>query len=145
MSEISRIVVEARVENAFERHAVSLTTNGASHEISVAPRSSGYGSRANGGELLCLAVATCYCNDVYREAEKRGIPVRRVVVEATAEFGAAGQPASALRYVASVVAEADEHEIRDLMLHTDRVAEVQNTLRRGIRVEFEPGRAERAT
>jgi organic hydroperoxide reductase OsmC/OhrA len=140
-----RIVVEARVENAFERHLVSLTTNGASHEISIAPRSSGFGSRANGGELLCLALATCYCNDIYREAERRGIAVHRVVVEATGEFGAVGEPARALRYRASVLADANERDIRDLMLHTDRVAEVQNTLRRGLPVEFESGRAERAT
>src|SRR5207302_2414603 len=129
-------------ENAHQRHTVSLVTNGSAHEIAVAPRSSGHGSIANGGELLCLALATCYCNDVYREAEKRNIDVLGVDVEVQAEFGAAGEPAKALRYRANVTARAAESEIRELMLRTDRVAEIQNTLRLGIKVEFVPGHAE---
>jgi len=53
---------------------------------------------ANGGELLCLAMATCYCNDIYREAATRAIEVIGVEVEAKAEFGAEGAPASRLSY-----------------------------------------------
>ncbi len=136
------MLTEARVENALQRHAVSLITNGSSRDLAVAPGSSGFGSSANGGELLCLALATCYCNDVYREAEKREMVVVRVSVEVQAEFGAAGESAKALRYRANIAARATEREIRELMMHTDRVAEIQNTLRRGIEVRFEPGRVE---
>ena len=136
--------ISARVDNAFERHSVSLATAGAARELTIAPRAGGFGSSANGGELLCLALATCYCNDVYREADRRGIAVVRVAVEAQAEFGGEGEPARSLRYRAHVVAKADEPAIRQLMAHVDRVAEIQNTLRRGIEVLFEPGRAERA-
>jgi uncharacterized OsmC-like protein len=135
--------VSARVDNAFERHSVSLATAGAARELTVAPRASGFGSSANGGELLCLALATCYCNDVYREADRRGIAVVRVDVEAQAEFRAEGEPARSLRYRAHVVAKADEPTIRELMAHVDRVAEIQNTLRQGMEVLFEPGCAER--
>ena len=49
---------------------------------------SGFGSSATGGELLCLALATCFCNDFYRKAEKQAITVIRVEVEVKAEFGA---------------------------------------------------------
>ena len=108
--------VSARVDNAFERHSVSLATAGAARELTVAPRASGFGSSANGGELLCLALATCYCNDVYREADRRGIAVVRVDVEAQAEFRAEGEPARSLRYRAHVVAKADEPTIRELRL-----------------------------
>ena len=139
------MLIEARVENAFQRHTISLVTNGSAHALSVAPRSSGFGSSANGGELLCLALATCYCNDIYREAEKRGIAVLRVVVEASAEFGAVGESARTLRYRATVAARAGESDIRRLMLDTDRVAEVQNTLRKGIEVRFELGGIESDT
>jgi organic hydroperoxide reductase OsmC/OhrA len=135
------MLIAARVDNQHRRHIVSLTTDGVVHDVQVAPRSSGFGSSVNGGELLCLALATCYCNDVYREAEKRGIAVVRVEVEVHAQFGAAGEPAASLRYRANVVARATVTEIRELMLHTDRVAEVQNTLRRGMEVHFELGRA----
>ena len=131
------MLIEARIDNEHQRHTVELRTNGAHHSLSVAPRPNGLGSSVNGGELLCLALATCYCNDIYREAEKRDIVVVRVRVDVCAEFGAAGERARSLRYQAAVAARTSESEIRDLMLHTDQVAEVQNTLRRGMDVHFD--------
>ncbi len=76
-----------------------------------------------------LALATCYCNDLYREARKRGIAIERVQVEVTGEFGAEGTAARNISYRASVDAKAAREEIIDLMRHTDSVAEIQNTLR----------------
>jgi organic hydroperoxide reductase OsmC/OhrA len=131
------MLIAAHLENEHRRHAIELRTDGASHTIAVAPRPSEFGSSVNGGELLCLALATCYCNDLYREAERRNIEIVRVEVDAYAEFGAAGEPARSLRYCARVCARAAEQEIRDLMLHTDRVAEIQSTLRKGSEVRFE--------
>ncbi|HEX4885358.1 MAG TPA: OsmC family protein [Casimicrobiaceae bacterium] len=134
------IRIEAHVDNAPGRHEVVLATNGTSRALAVPPKVEG-GSSANGGELLCLALATCYCNDAYREAAKRGIDVTRVAVEVHAEFGAAGEPARAIRYRADIEARAGVDAIRALMLHTDAVAEVQRTLRLGLDVRFEPGEA----
>ena len=138
------MLIEARIDNALERHSVSLVTDGTPRTLAIAPRSGGTGSSVNGGEMLCLAIATCYCNDLYREAAKRSIAIVRVVVAAQAEFGGPGEPARTLRYRADVTAHADEAAIFALMLATDRAAEIQNTLRRGMPVAFEPGRAERA-
>ena len=133
--------IGATVESEFKQHRVMLRTAGNSHPLEVAPRRSGFGSSANGGELLCLALATCYCNDIFREATKRSIDVVGVEVEATAEFGAEGQPASRLSYRVSVRAKALESAIVDLITHTDKVAEVQNTLRMGIPVVLESFKA----
>lgn len=83
----------------------------------------------NGGELLFLALATCYCNDIYREAAQRGLAVTDVEVDVEGEFGAAGEPARNVTYRARVTARASEDEIRALLTHTDSVAEIQNTLR----------------
>ena len=126
--------ITARVENAQDQHDVILATDRVRHTISIPPKQSGMGSSANGGELLFLALATCYCNDIYREAAKRGIEVKRVVVEVTGEFGAAGEPARGVTYRAKVEARASEQEIRDLMTHTDRIAEIQNSVRIGTKV-----------
>jgi dienelactone hydrolase len=49
--------------------------------VEFAEASSGLGSSANGGELLFLVLATCYCNDVYREAAKRGIRAESAEVQ----------------------------------------------------------------
>jgi len=130
------MLVEARVENERGRHAAVLATDGTSHAIPVQPRPSGFGSAANGGELLCLALATCYCNDIYREAARFGIEIVRVEVDASAEFGEPGMPASRVLYCTTVIARAPETQIRELILHTDGVAEIQNTLRKGMPVEL---------
>ena len=131
------LLISAAVESGFKQHRVTLTTAGNSHSLEVAPRSSGFGSSANGGELLCLALATCYCNDLYREAAKRSIEVIGVEVQASAEFGAEGHPASRLSYRVLVRARATEVAIQDLITDTDKVAEVHNTLRLGVPVVLE--------
>lgn len=47
-----------------------------------------------------LALASCYCNDVYREANEKGIKIDRVEVEA--EFVSKGEPAKNVTYGAEV-------------------------------------------
>ena len=121
--------INAQVRSSHNEHNVTLTTNGNAHSIVIPPKPSGFGSSANGGELLFLALATCYCNDIYREAAKRGIKVEHVEVAVEGEFGAEGAPGTNISYRAKVVAHASEAEIRELMQHTDAVAEIQNTLR----------------
>ena len=126
--------ISARIQSGRGQHEITLATNDQPHSIAIPPKASGLGSSANGGELLLLALATCYCNDIYREAAKRGIEVERVEVGAEGEFGAEGEPGRTFTYAAKVWARADEPTIRELMTHTDRVAEVQNTLRAGAAV-----------
>jgi uncharacterized OsmC-like protein len=123
------VKISTRVDNSEGFHQVTLRTNDNSHSITIPPRATGFGSSVNGGELLFLALATCYCNDVYREAAKRGIKVERIEVEVDGEFGAEGEPAKHVTYRAKVTAEASDEEIRELMKFTDGVAEIQNTLR----------------
>src|SRR5512135_1277395 len=126
--------IRAQVSNGEGKHDVRLETNGSVHSLNIPPEASGFGSSANGGELLFLALATCYCNDLYREAAKRGIRVRSVQVQVEGEFGAEGEPARNVSFGARVEAEASEQDIRELMRATDRLSEIQNTLRRGMPV-----------
>jgi organic hydroperoxide reductase OsmC/OhrA len=135
--------ISAGVQSSRGQNHITLATNDQAHSIQIAPKATGFGSTANGGELLFLALATCYCNDIYREAAKRGVSVERVEVEVTGEFGAEGEPARNVTYGAKVWAHAPDQTIRDLMSHTDRVAEIQNTLRTGAAVTL--GRTEAVT
>src|SRR5689334_10519838 len=123
--------ISARVENSLDNHQVSLQTNDNVHSVVIPPKPTGYGSSANGGELLFLALASCYCNDIYREAAKRSIRVERVEVEVNGDFGGEGDPALNVTYQAKVFADASEDEVREMMKFTDTVAEIQNTLRNG--------------
>ena len=131
--------IQASVENWDQHHAAVVATNDIAREITVPPSNNGTGSSVNGSELLCLAVATSYCNDIYREGRERGIEVLRVNVDVQAEFHGTGKPLDSMAYRARVAARGgDEQAIRALMLHTDQVAEIQTTLRRGMDVKFEP-------
>ncbi len=121
--------ISAVVENRPGEHRATVQTGEMRRELAIPPKSEGLGSSVNGGELLFLALATCYCNDIYREARKRGIAVENVKVEVSGEFGGEGEPARNIEYRATVDATASEAEITALMQHTDRVSEIQNTLR----------------
>jgi hypothetical protein len=86
----------------------------------IPPTPGGFGSSANGRELLFLVLATCYCNDLYHEAAKRSIDIDRLQVEVS--------------------------EAIDLMRFTDTVAEVQKRVRSSSAVtlaECKAGRASR--
>ena len=126
--------ISAKIWNSNGSHSVALTTNGREHSLAIEPKPDGLGSKTNGGELLFLALATCYCNDLYREANKRGIEIESVQVEVSGEFGAEGKAARNVSYRADVVAKAPREQVLDLMRHTDSVAEIQNTLRSSLPV-----------
>jgi uncharacterized OsmC-like protein len=121
--------ISANIQNSLGQHHITLRTNDNAHSLMIPPRPSGYGSSANGGELLFLALATCYCNDIYREAAKRGLNIEQVEVTVEGDFGAEGDPAKNVTYRAKVTGQASEAEIRELISHTDQVAEIHNTLR----------------
>ncbi|HSD63700.1 MAG TPA: OsmC family protein [Ignavibacteriaceae bacterium] len=125
-----------RIENSYGSFKISLQTGQRVHSIDIPSKSSGFGSDVNGGEMLFLAMAVCYCNDLYREAAKTNIEITNVEVEVKGEFGSEGEPAKNVTYNAKVAARADKKEIQKLMKHTDKVAEIQNTIRNAIPVRL---------
>ena len=126
--------ISATVRNDAAGHAVTVQTGPARQSLPIAAKSAGRGSAVNGGEFLMLALATCYCNDLYREAERLGVPIDRVDVEASADFDGIGLAATNIRYRAKVASSAPDAAIADLLRRTDAVAEVHNTLRGGVAV-----------
>lgn len=129
--------ISASIKSEFNRHDVVVSTNGSNKELHIPSKASGYGSSANGGELLMLALATCFCNDIYREAAKRNLDIKGVEVECAGEFGAEGEPGSNFRYKVNVISDAPDAEISALIAHTDQVAEIHNTLRKGLSITLD--------
>jgi uncharacterized OsmC-like protein len=129
--------ISAKIESRFHSQETSVQTEDMPKSLSIPVKPSGYGSAINGGELLMLALATCFSNDIYREAAKRKIAVSSVQVECTGDFGGEGEPANNIRYTARVSADASPDVIDDLIRATDKVAEVHNTLRKGISITLE--------
>jgi len=126
------------VENAWKQHHVRLQTGDHQHALTIAPKASGYGSSVNGGEALLLALATCYCNDIYREAEGQGIRVTGVTINVHGAFdGMPGHPITDIVYDVAVEADAPPDVIETLVRSTDAVAEIHNTLRQGAAVTLQ--------
>lgn len=128
--------ITAIVKNSATAHEVIVRTGNSAQPLSVPPKSPGKGSAVNGGEFLMLALATCYCNDLYREAERLAIPIEGVEVEASAEFPGVGLAATNITYRATVCSSASDAAVAQLLRETDAVAEIHNTVRAGVPVEL---------
>lgn len=121
--------ITARVRNAGLQHDVEVSAAGVSKRLTLPARGSEGGSAVNGGELLMLALATCYCNDLYREATRLGMVLRAVEVQASADFAGRGLGATNIRYKARIDTDEPHERVLQLLRETDAVAEVNNTLR----------------
>jgi organic hydroperoxide reductase OsmC/OhrA len=126
----------AHVQNSHGENRVEVSTGEHSLSLSIPSKPSGFGSRVGGGEMLMLALATCYCNDVYREARNMGIDISRVEVECGAEFPAEGAPASEITYTTKIVGHASADQVRELAARADQLAEIHNTVRTAIPVRL---------
>lgn len=133
--------IAATVMSSAGRHEVTVRTGPTSQSLHVAPKESGPGSSINGGEFLMLALATCYCNDLYREAARLGIPIQGAEVEASGEFLGVGLAASNISYRAKVQSSASPADVQRLLRETDAVAEIHNTIRSGVPVRLVQGDA----
>jgi len=129
--------ISAYVRNGDGQHEANVSTNGTTQGVPVSTKENGFGFAINGGEFLMLALATCYCNDLYREAQRLGITLTRVEVEAHAEFAGIGLAARDIRYRAQVESPASPEQIGELIRQTDAVAEIHNTIRAGVPVTLE--------
>lgn len=131
--------ISATVSSAPTHHEVVVRTGTVTRSLPIPPKSAGKGSAVNGGEFLMLAIATCYCNDLYREAERLHIPLESVEVEASAQFPGVGLAAENIRYRATVSSAASAAAIANLLRQTDAVAEIHNTIRAGVPVTWVTG------
>ena len=48
--------ISAKVQNSEGQHHVTLRTNDNVHSLAIPPKPTGFGSSANGGELLVLGI-----------------------------------------------------------------------------------------
>jgi organic hydroperoxide reductase OsmC/OhrA len=127
--------IRATVINSPGQHTVSVRTGDNVQTLAVPSKAAG-GSGVNGGEFLMLALAICYCNDLYREANRLGISLQRIEVEAAATFTGVGLAASDVRYQAKVESTASPEAVAQLLRETGAVAEVHNTPKKGVPVQL---------
>jgi putative redox protein len=96
----------------------------------------GGGKGFNGGQLLNLSVAACISNDLFREAARSGLSLRRVRVRARSDY--VGDPAisTPIEYDVEVEGDGPEAELRELVERVDAIAEIPNSIRNGTEVRL---------
>ncbi|HTE29746.1 MAG TPA: OsmC family protein [Chryseolinea sp.] len=131
------MLVRSTIKNTRLQNRITVVTDGDGKELDIPVKANGRGSSVNGAELLFLSLATCFCNDIYREATKRKLHVDGVEVTVSGEFGNEGEPAQSIVYEVKVdAASCTPDQINDLIVHVDGIAEIHNTLRKGIQVSL---------
>ena len=128
--------ITATIKNGLRQNDVTVATEGNLKTIAIPSNPNGQGSSVNGGELLFLSLATCFCNDLYREAVRKKIKIESVEVTVAGEFGKEGDPASNISYKVNIQSQASKNEIMELIQYVDTVAEIHNTLRKGVNVSL---------
>lgn len=130
------MLISATIKNNVSQNGATVSTEGVQKSIGM-PLKPGGGAAVNGGELLFLSMAICFCNDVYREAAKQNIKIQSVDVTVQGEFGKEGEPASNIVYETKIIApEHSAEEITALIKYVDGIAEVHNTVRKGVAVSI---------
>ena len=129
--------ISAQVSSSFQKNNITLRTEDDQKSLVISPKADGYGLSVNGGELLFLALATCFCNDLYREAKGRNLEISNIDVEVFGDFGAEGEPAQNISYKVSLEApNLSQEEIASLIKKVDEVAEIHKTLGNGIEINL---------
>jgi len=88
---------------------------------------------SNGAQVLHLAVALCVLNDTFREAQRLGVPVDGVAVEADGGFDDAWR-SKGITYEVTVDSPAPADDVARLTTAVDEVAEIPRALRAGATV-----------
>ncbi len=129
------MILSATIHNRRDANDIVVQTDGNAKTINIPGKVEGLGSSINGGELLFLALATCFCNDLYREGARKNMVIQSVDVTVSGGFTREHEPATDITYHVNVQAPAHSpQEISDLIRFVDSIAEIHNTLRRGAAV-----------
>jgi hypothetical protein len=89
----------------------------------------------NGAGVLHVAVALCVLNDLFREGEALGVPVRGIRVSARGDFDTETWVSTGITYGLEVDSTAPDDDVARLVARVDEVAEIPRVLRAGMSVE----------
>jgi uncharacterized OsmC-like protein len=87
----------------------------------------------NGAQVLHLSVALCILNDTYREAERLGIDLAGVAVDADGGFDDDWH-STGIEYSVVLDTQASQEDVRRLCDVVDEVAEIPRAIRAGTTV-----------
>ena len=95
----------------------------------------GGGLGFNGGQLLYMAIAACWSNDLYRAAATMGIELDGVELTVDGDFPARGAGSTPITVDLVVRSAAPEAKLNELIAEVERVAEIPRAIRDGAPIE----------
>jgi uncharacterized OsmC-like protein len=98
----------------------------------------GGGLGFSGGQLLYMAIAACWSNDLYREAATMGIELHGVEITVDGDFPARGEGSTPITVDVLVRSPAPEERVRELVAEVERVAEIPRAISEGPPIEIRP-------
>ena len=78
--------ISATVKSTASGQETTASSPGFSRSLELPAKTTGRGCSVNGGELMALGLATCFCNDLYRVAGTAGLLINRCDSHAKARF-----------------------------------------------------------
>jgi putative redox protein len=96
----------------------------------------GDGLGYSGGQVLVLAVGTCFYNNLYYAADERGINIRSVELEVSSGWTEEPKVSSGIVINAKVEADASPADIEELIHQANHVSTVSNSVRQGTTVSM---------
>ena len=98
----------------------------------------GGGLGFSGGQLMYMAIAACWSNDLYREAATMGIELDGVEITVDGDFPARGEGSTPITVAVVVRSSAPEEHVRELIAEVERIAEIPRAIRDGAPIEIRP-------
>jgi uncharacterized OsmC-like protein len=95
----------------------------------------GGGLGFSGGQLLYMAIAACWSNDLDREAATMGIELDGVELTVDGDFPARGAGSTPITVDVVVRSSAPEAKVCELIAEVERVAEIPRSIRDGAPIE----------
>jgi uncharacterized OsmC-like protein len=95
----------------------------------------GAGLGFNGGQLLYLAIAACWSNDLYREAATMEIELDGVEITVDGDFPARGSGSTPIAVDVVIRSPAPDERVRELIAEVERVAEIPRAIRDATPIE----------
>jgi putative redox protein len=96
----------------------------------------GGGLGFSGGQLLYMAIAACWSNDLYREAATMGVDIDGVEITVDGDFPARGSGSTPITVEVVVRSSAPEERVRELIAEVERVAEIPRAIRDATPIEL---------
>ena len=95
----------------------------------------GGGLGFSGGQLLYMAIAACWSNDLYREAATMGVGLDGVEITVDGDFPARGDGSTPITVELVVRSSAPEERVRELIAEVERIAEIPRAIRDATPIE----------